>query len=134
MAKHEAYYIGKRSITSGNKTHKPGKVVTAKIMGLSDDEFAEIVKRGGIKKGKPPEEKKPGAPEAPVLRADRINRAIGELFKPDGSAKSKDDFTQDGKPTCDALNILALLDGEEEVTAPERDAAWEKYQAEKAQQ
>jgi hypothetical protein len=124
------YYIGKKSITSGGGIHKPNKVVTPKIMGMTDEEFAAAVERGGIKEGTPPNAKK-GAPE-PVLREDRILQAVRDLFNPDGSRISDDDFNQDGKPSCDALNVTALVPGEQFVTSPERDVAWEKYEAEQA--
>ena len=131
MATRETFHIGKRSITSGGKTHKPNKAVTHKIMDLTEEQFAHEVKRGAVLKGTPPDAKTPAAPPV-VLRAARIHAAIGDMYKPDGSHKSDDDFTNDGKPSCPALNIAALLEGEDEITGAERDAAWEKYQADKA--
>ena len=134
MATRETFYMGKKSVTSGGKVHKPNKVVTAKIMGLSDEAFANEVKRGAVKTGTPPDAKSPAAPPAPpvVLRIDRINNAIKALFAEDGSRLSDEDFTQGGSPTCDALNATALMPNEDFIDSAERDEAWEKYQAEKA--
>lgn len=131
MATKEAFYIGKKSITSGGKVHKPNRVVTAKNMGLSDDEFAHEVKRGAVVKGTPPDTKSPAAPPV-VLREDRISNAIKALFAEDGNRLNDDDFTQGGSPTCDALNATALMPNEDFIDSAERDTAWEKYQADKA--
>ena len=130
MSKTDTYYIGKRSVSSGGKTWVPNRVVTAKGMGMDDDQFAAAVKRGSVKKGTPPVVGKKGAaPEPPtVLRVDRIKAAIDSLFKEDGTRVNDEDFTQDDKPACDVLNAKALLPGEDFIAAPERDEVWEKYQ------
>ena len=146
MANTDSFYIGKRTITSGGKQHSRNKVVTPALMGLTDDQFAVVVKRGGIKKGTPPEATKSAALKkkeadhrktaegngGAVLREDRIYNAIKDLFKEDGSRKSEDDFTAGGQPRTDSLDVIALLEGEGEISAAERDAAWDKYEKEKA--
>ena len=149
MSTAENYYIGKKSITSGGKTHSCDKVVTAKVMGLDDKTFKTFVIKGHIKEGKPPEDPKAKAQreaeaaaiaarqaatdDNPILRNDRICKLIPELYRSDGSRQSEDDFTKDGPPTVDALNVLFTpINDEAEITAPERDEAWARYEADKA--
>ena len=149
MSTSDSYYIGKRSISAGAKVHPSNKVVTPAIMRIEDELFASLVKAGRIKKGKPPVPAKPkaarpvakdapskippsggkvDAPPAPVLRADRIDAAIKDLFKEDGSRKSNDAFTKDDKPTTDALNFeFDKIEDESAIDADERDTAWAAY-------
>lgn len=150
MSTAETYYIGNKSITSGGKTHSRDKVVTAKAMGLDDKTFKAFVGKGHIKTGTPPEDPKVKAireAEAAaiaarqaategnsILRADRICKLIPELYRPDGSRNSEDDFTNAGAPTVDALNaIFTVIGDESEISATERDEAWVRYEAEKAE-
>lgn len=149
MSNDQTYYIGDKAITSGGKTHSINKVVTAKIMGLDDETFKAFVKKERIIAGKPPEDKKKKAArkarekaeaaraaaaeaKTPVLRSARIDSAIKEMFNSDGSHKSVDDFTGEGKPKCEALDVVVLFEGEAEISAAERDEAWERYEADKA--
>jgi hypothetical protein len=150
MSTSDSYYIGKRSISAGAKVHPSNKVVTPKIMRIDDELFASLVKAGRIKKGTPPVPVKakatrpvakdvqskippPGGkvddPPVPVLRADRIEAAIKDLFKEDGETrKSDDDFTKDDKPTTEALNFkFDKIEDEPEITAVDRDEAWSAY-------
>lgn len=142
-----SFYIGERSISSGGKVHRRYEPITPEKMKLDDKIFMQLVKNGRIKKGTPPKPEKKSPPdiagvkegekgkevEKPVLREDRILQGIRDLFNKDGKPKSKDDFTQDGLPRTDSLDVLVLLEGEDEVSAEERDAAWSKYQEEQKQ-
>lgn len=151
------YYITDRSITSGNgKTYRKHKVVTAEVMGLTTKQFESLLlpnKKTGIAsitKGTPPltskeiaarekearvkaarvqalKDKEPAA----VLRPDRIFAGIKAMFDKDGNQISEDDFTNDGKPSCDALDVKVLIGEETNITADERDIAWDRYEKEK---
>lgn len=136
MSKELSYYIGKRPITSGGKTHSRNKVVTPEIMGLSADEFKDLVKAEKVKVGEPPvaEKKTPADAQPKQPREVRIAEAIKSLHSDAGEPLNPEDFTGDGRPSCDALNAIALLPDEDFIGGDERDAAWEKYQADKAAQ
>ena len=131
------YMVGKRSLTGNKRIWPKGKEVSAKLLDLTDEQFKAMVKKGSIvpyatsavkaTPAPPP----PVDPPTPVLRADRVEAAIKSLFQEDGTTrKSKDDFTQDDKPTTDALNhIFEPIEGEDDISAAERDEAWDKYLA-----
>lgn len=129
------YQVGDRSMTGAGRIWKSGREVTAKLLGISGEQFKAAVDKGRIvpyvAPADKPEVKKD--PPVPVLRAGRILAVIKDLFTADGSRKSQDDFTQDDKPKADVLNIaFARIDDEPEISATERDNIWAAYEAEKA--
>ena len=141
------YHIGDRSITSPRGIMRRHRIVTAADMGIDKELFASLVAAKRIKKGPPPQapkaEQKSSKPQDvkpegkdltpdSVLREDRILGAIRTMYNKDGSQKSADDFTNDGKPSCPALDVKVLEDGEKPITGPERDAAYALYEKEAA--
>lgn len=93
------------------KPIKPGETVDIK-----DDEAKSLIERGfaaALVKETP----KPAEPQGPTI--DDIIASIDTL-------DSEQDFGKSGKPNVDALE--AVLDAN--ITAEQRDKAWEIYQAE----
>lgn len=125
------YQIVKRSMTGAGKIWKQGREVTAKLLAMSDEQFDAAIKKKRIVPYEATAVKvasTPPPPSTPVLRADRIEAAIKDLFKEDGNRNSDDDFTKDDKPTTEALNFkFDKIEDEPEITAVDRDEAWSAY-------
>jgi len=126
MAKEKIYIVGDRSISSGHEVHGPGKVVTSKIMGVSQEIFDGLVKKGRVKEKTEAATKTPPPGES---KQDVIVKAIGSLYNDKGEPINTADFTADGKPQVTALH--ALLENtagfEDGITAAERDEAWAAF-------
>ena len=135
MAKTE-HVIASRAITSGKNTFKPGRVVTAKVMGLTDEHFKTLVTKGHIvlrPVAEVPVAPAGGAPKKVVLpqieRYEKIADTITSLYGEDGKPINQEDFTEAGLPAVEALETLLLKEPgfEDGISAPERDAGVKMY-------
>lgn len=149
------YYIGESALTSGGRVWNRNVRCNAKDMKLSDKQFADLVSKGKVKKGDPPQtvsrakapassgsvvpkadEKKMLSPEEKAAheRENKLVEAIGTLFGPDGKPMKKEDFTAAGLPECKALEeLLKDVEGFASISADERDKAFERYKRENAE-